>query len=149
MKKILILFITLSVVGCISLEQRYYNSAENIIEHINKGNADRLAEITQTPFLLDGEIIILGSDVKSFWQNIVKADFKVGDPTLIEAVPADEDTYQEFARSMEVETYFKKYISDKGHVIVIETDKFKLLLLMDRIERDRLRIIGFKGPDAL
>ena len=152
MKKIFILLLTLTVVavvGCVSLKQQYHDTAEDVIELINKGETEKLSEMTQTPFILDGEIIILKNDMASFWQNIVKADFKIKDPTVIEASPANEETYKHFAGTMEVETYFKKYLSDKGHVIVIETDRFMLLLLMDKTKKGKIRIIGFKGPDAI
>ncbi|HUV06925.1 MAG TPA: hypothetical protein VMX75_04295 [Spirochaetia bacterium] len=152
MKKIFILLLTLTVVavvGCVSLKQQYHDTAEDVIELINKGETEKLSEMTQTPFILDGEIIILKNDMASFWQNIVKADFKIEGPTVIEASPANEETYKRFAGTMEVETYFKKYLSDKGHVIVIETDRFMLLLLMDKTKKGKIRIIGFKGPDAI
>jgi hypothetical protein len=149
MKKIVLFLVVISLIGCVSLQQQYYNSAEDVIGLINDGKADELSSMTQTPFLLDGEIIILDNDMKDFWKNILKAGFRVKNPTIVEPYPVGEDTYKEFAKTMEVESYFKKYVSKKGHVIVVETEKFKLLLIMDKTKKNKTKIIGFKGPEAL
>lgn len=149
MKKFIPLLIAIVLVGCVSLQQQYYNAADDVVDLINDGKAEELSEMTQTPFLLDGEIVILDNDIKGFWQNIIKAGFRVQNPSIIDPYPVNENTFKEFANTMEVESYFKKYISKKGHVVVVETDKFKLLLVMDKAKKNKTKIIGFKGPEPL
>lgn len=149
MKKITLFLIVIALVGCVSLQQQYHNAADDVIDLINDGKADELSDMTQTPFLLDGEIVILDNDMKDFWQNIIKAGFGVKNPSIVEPYPVGENTFKEFAKTMEVESYFKKYISEKGHVVVVETDKFKLLLIMDKAKKNKTKIIGFKGPEPL
>ena len=149
MKKIVILLVIAVLAGCITLEQRLSQAAENVIDMINEGQADDLADMTVTPFLLDGEIIILDQDMRDFWANIIEAGFEIGTPVLIESIPLQEDTFRQFAETKEVQSYFAKYVSEDCHVVIVETESMRFLFLMDRPEKKKSKIIGFKGPEPL
>ncbi len=135
--------------GCVSLQQQYANSAEEIVELINDGEAKELYQMSRTPFLLDGEIIILDNDVRDLWKTITAHGARVKNLVLVEAYPVEDKTYRRFADTFEVESYFKNYVSDEGHVVIVETEEFRLFLLMDKNKKGDKKLIGMKGPVAL
>ena len=132
--------------GCLSLEQRYANAAEEVISLINSGNTEKLAEMTATPFLLDAEIILLPDDMKGFWRSIFEAGFSIDNAALTASYEIDEKTHKEFGKSLEVESFFRKYVSKDGHIVVVATGDAKILLIMDRTKKKETKLIGFKGP---
>ena len=145
-KHLILFLLVFSLLGCLTLEQRYTNTANDVVRFINGGKAEELTAITQTPFLLDGEIILLREDVAEFWKGILEAGFQIERPILIDTFETDKETFQKFARTMEVESYFEKYVTKNGHVVVVETEIFQLFLVMDSTKQGKTKIIGFKGP---
>ena len=135
--------------GCATLEQRLSQAAEDVIDMINEGRANDLAQMTLTPFLLDGEIIILDSDMRDFWATLIEAGFEIGSPVLTETVPAQEDTFRWFADTKEVQSFFEKYATEECHVVIVESESLRFLFLMDRPGGKESKIIGFKGPESL
>ena len=149
MKRLMTLMLCAAVVGCATFSaKRYERATDTIVSMINAGDADGLAELSQTPFLLDGELIMLPQDVATFWQNVVGAGFRVESMSDLSAQPLDGGSYSQFADTMEVQTFFEKYVSDIGSVVVLRTEAFQLLLLLDR-DGATTTIVGFKGPEAL
>lgn len=146
MKRALLAILCVTVAGCATLG-RFERSADDIVALINSGNAAELAAATRTPFLLDGELIVLDQDVALFWENAVKAGFRVQTEAL-EAQPLEPESYRRFAPTMEVRTFFEKYVSERGSIVVLSGGGVRVLLLLDR-GKGRITILGFKGPDAL
>ena len=149
MKKIALLLLVAVLAGCVSIEKRLSNAAEKVIDLIDDGNSEDLIAMTSTPFLLDGEIIILDQDIADFWVAIIAAGFNVGSPVLVETVQADEETFRQFAETKEVESYFQKYVTEECHLVIVETEEIRLILIMDRPDKKNSRIIGLKGPIEL
>jgi hypothetical protein len=146
MKKLILLVAIAISVGCVSLQTRFTNAGEQIVALINTGEVEKLGEMTQTPFLLDGEIILLDEDMASFWRNIFEAGFRVNEPMIRESSAVGTDTYREFGETMEVSSFFEKYLSDRSHVVYVDTTSFSLVFLLDRARWGKVRILGFKGP---
>ena len=71
MKKITLILIVIALVGCVSLQQQYYNAADDVIDLINDGKADELSDITRSPFLLDGEIVILEDRINNEFRALI------------------------------------------------------------------------------
>lgn len=150
MKKGILLLLCVFVVSCASLQQkRYSNSTEQVIDLINRAQSGELSDITQTPFLLDSEIIILDRDMKDFWERITEAEFLIPNAFLMESSPVTRSTYKEFAPTMEAESFFEKYVTDKAYLVVVETETMRIKFLMDRVKLGTMRIIGMKGPELL
>jgi hypothetical protein len=150
MKKGILLLLCVFVVSCASLQQkRYSNSTEQVIDLINRAQSGELSDITQTPFLLDSEIIILDRDMKDFWERITEAEFLIPNAFLMESSPVTKSTYKEFAPTMEAESFFGKYVTDKAYLVVVETETMRIKFLMDRVKFGTMRIIGMKGPESL
>jgi hypothetical protein len=113
---------------------------------INTGDSARLASLSASPFLIDGEIIPLGADVASFWQGIVKAGFRVEGATLDRGVPVSADSYKDFADTMEVKSFFSRYVKDGARVLEMTTSTGTRILLLTRSQWFSWKILGFKGP---
>lgn len=149
MKQAAAILLCVLVAGCATFSAgRYEKATADIADMIDSGDVRGLVASSETPFLLDGELIMLEQDVSTFWTNIVEAGFRIGSTSAVMAQPLDDQSFAEFAQTMEVKTFFQKYISEIGSVVVLKTDSFQLLLLLDR-DRGRTTIVGFKGPEAL
>ncbi|NOY10370.1 MAG: hypothetical protein GXP33_16165, partial [Spirochaetes bacterium] len=113
---------------------------------INKGNIDTLVKLSRIPFLLDQEIIVLPRDIRTFWTNIVHAGFKITKPELEQGESVNKNSYLEFYNSMEVKTFFKKYIEKGARIIRLKTGTGKSILLIIEPKLFSRYIRGFKGP---
>lgn len=148
MKKILLLLaVALLVSSCATMKMSkdekdiYY-----ISDLINTGDDAYLAKMSQLPFLVDQEIIVLEKDVAAFWANIIKAGFTVEDPVLESGLPVDDTSYMEFYDSMEVETFFKKYVPAKARLLELETGEGQRILLIVEKKWLSRKLYAFKGP---
>jgi hypothetical protein len=110
---------------------------------INEGQSAKLAGMSATPFLVDGEIVAMKPDVASFWNGIVKAGFKVQGATLTQGMPLTSDSYKQFADTMEVKSFFERYVKKGARILELRTDTSGDRILL--IFRDRM-MYGFKGP---
>ena len=150
MRKLLAVCLCLALAACATFAPRRYERAtEQIIALVNSGRAAELAQLSRTPFLLDGELLLLGSDVAAFWHDVSKAGFKIDPSASVTAVPVDSRTFARFASTMEVKTFFESHVSTKGSLVVLDAGKTRILLLLERGKGGRTVIVGFKGPDAV
>jgi hypothetical protein len=151
MRKLLLGALCLTLASCATFSpKRYERSAAGVVALVNLGKAADLAAMSRTPFVLDGELLLLPSDVSDFWQGALKAGLRIDPAAAVAAVPLDADSYKRFASSMEVRTFFQKYVSNaKGSLVALEDGKSRILLLLERDKKGRMLIVGFKGPDAL
>jgi hypothetical protein len=152
MKKTLLVALcaTVVLVGCATFpDGRFERSAQTIVDAINAGDVQELIDRTRTPFLLDGEIVILDRDIEIFWQNAIEAGFRVDEATA-DAVPLDEGSFRDFADTMEVRAFFERYItSKKGAVVELRTGTYRILLLLERQGMGDCLILGMKGPEGV
>ena len=67
MRKLLLGALCVTLAACATFSpKRYERSAEKIVGLVNSGQAAELAAMSRTPFLLDGELLLLGGDVADF-----------------------------------------------------------------------------------
>jgi len=122
------------------------SNVDMVARLINDGQGAKLAEMSATPFLVDGEIVAMKPDVASFWNGIVKAGYKVQETTLTQDTPLTSDSYKQFADTMEVKSFFEKYVKKDARILELRTDTSEdriLLILRDSYTKT---IYGFKGP---
>lgn len=149
-KRAALLLLCVGIFSCASLQQkRYDGSVEEVIAWINAGRTAELAALTKTPFLLDREIIILAQDIEEFWSRAVEAGFRIPAPRFIESFPVAPDTYKTFGSTMEVKSFFQKYVTERAYVVNVETESTILRFLMDRVKLGEIRILGMAGPEPL
>ena len=134
--------------SCASLQRSWdQGNVETVARLINEGRADTLADMSSVPFLVDGEIVTLKSDIASFWAGIVKAGFRVEGAALTQAAPLAPASYTQFADSMEVKTFFAQYVKKGARLLEIGTSQSaKKILLLFGDTSFKKTIYGFKGP---
>ncbi len=136
-----------ALASCASLQRaRDSGNVERFSTLINSGQAERLAELSVEPFLLDQEIVLLPRDVETFWRGVVSAGFRVEEPELERGVAATPDSYGEFADTMEVRTFFAKYVRPGTRLLTLKTADGRRMLLLVRQRFCAREIRGFKGP---
>ncbi|UCF98076.1 MAG: hypothetical protein JSV89_00725 [Spirochaetaceae bacterium] len=148
MKKLpYLLLLVVLLVSCASIQRsKDEGNVERISELINTGQADALDAMSELPFLLDQEIIVLAKDVQTFWSTIVDVGFKVEAPMLERGVKIGPDSYKEFYDSMEVQTFFKKYLKKQSRLLELKTNTGQTILLLVTDTLFTRTIHGFKGP---
>jgi hypothetical protein len=148
MKKLpYLLLLAVLLVSCASIQRsKDEGNIERISELINTGQSDKLVEMTELPFLLDQEIIVLDKDVRTFWSTIVEVGFKVEEPMLERGTKVGPESYKEFYDSMEVETFFKKYLKRQSRLLELKTNTGRRILLLVTDTLFTRTIHGFKGP---
>jgi hypothetical protein len=81
---------------------------------------------------------------------MVKAGFRIEAPGSVNALPLDAESYKRFASTMEVRTFFQRYVSGRGSLVELEAGRSRILLLLERGRAPGgVLIVGFKGPDAI
>ncbi len=148
MKKLpYLLLVMVLFASCASIQRsKDEGNIERISELINTGQADKLFAMTELPFLLDQEIIVLGKDVETFWSTIVQVGFKVEEPVLERGVKVGPESYKEFYDSMEVRTFFNKYLKKQSRLLELKTNTGQRILLLVTDTLFTRTIHGFKGP---
>ena len=142
-----LLVLVIFLASCASIQRsKDEGNIERISDLINTGQAEKLTAMTELPFLLDQEIIVLAKDVETFWSTIVEVGFKVEEPSLERGAKVTTESYKEFYDSMEVETFFKKYLKKQSRLLELKTNTGQRILLLVTDTMFTRSIHGFKGP---
>ncbi|HET6485615.1 MAG TPA: hypothetical protein VFH83_04300 [Spirochaetia bacterium] len=133
--------------GCASLQRSVdQGDVREVTDLINSGQAAKLSAMSATPFLLDGEIVALRSDVAALWDNVVKAGFRLSDAGLARSVAVAADSYREFAGTLEVKAFFDSQVKPGTRILELRTAEGTRVLLLLRDAWFKRTLIGFKGP---
>jgi len=139
----------ITLASCASLQHSWdQGNVQGVANLINGGQSAKLAAMSSTPFLVDGEIVALKADVAGFWDGIIKAGYKVEKPELNAADPVSADSYKLFADTMEVKAFFAQYVKKDTRVLTMKTSGAGgrvLLIVKDNLFSSKT-IQGFKGP---
>ncbi|MCF7928548.1 MAG: hypothetical protein K9L68_06215 [Spirochaetales bacterium] len=117
---------------------------KEVVELINEGRSERLIQLSKLPFLFDGEILLRERDVATLWNNLAESGFQMKDVQIGEPVPAGKDDYPPFADTMEVRTFFKKYITEDASIVKINASNGEFYLLLGDKLDDMPKIIGYR-----
>jgi hypothetical protein len=139
------LAVLLLLASCATIK-RDERRAESIARLVNTGQAEKLVSMSTVPFLLDQEILVLPSDVAYFWKSILAAGYRLEEPRVERGSPVGPESYREFRDSMEVRTFFKKYVREGARLLELKTGDRQRVLLLVRFTAFSHRISGFKGP---
>ncbi len=122
-------------------------NVEMVAGLINDGQGQKLAAMSSTPFLVDGEIVAMKPDVSTFWNGIIKAGFKVEGATLTQGTPLSDQSYKQFADTMEVKSFFAQYVKKGARILEMRTATAgdRILLILG-VSGNTRTIYGFKGP---
>ncbi len=141
------LLVSVALASCASLQRSQdQEKVRQVAALINSGDSARLASLSASPFLLDGEIVPLSADVASFWQGIAKAGFRVEGAALDRGTPVSAESYRDFADTMEVKSFFSRYVKDGARVLELTTSAGTRIRLLTQSRWFSWKIMGFKGP---
>ena len=137
----------IALASCASLQHSWdQGSIGNLAALINTGQAAKLSSFSTTPFLVDGEIVLLKADVAGFWDGVVKSGFKVESPVLQSGEPVSPESYKRFADTMEVRAFFAQYVKKDNRLLELKTSAGTRILLLMHDDWFSKSIQGFKGP---
>jgi len=133
--------------GCATIQRSWDQAGvDTVARLINDGQGQKLAAMSSTPFLVDGEIVAMKPDVATFWDGIIKAGFKVEGATLEQGAPLTADSYKQFADTMEVKSFFAEYVKKDARVLELRTATAGDRILLIFRNGNTQTIYGFKGP---
>jgi len=144
------------LLSCTTYSQRK-SSSDKIIDLVNTKNSVLLSGITKLPFLFDGEIIVLEKDSSMIWQNISNAGFSFEEIIKAESFPVSSKDYLLFGNTMEVKTWFEKYLPKKASLAKINCKNGLYYMILgpkkkiktdgsSGAKKDYPAIHGFTGP---
>ena len=139
----------ITLASCASFQHSWdQGNVQNLANLINAGQSAKLAAMSSTPFLVDGEIVALKADVAGFWDGIIKAGYKVEGPELNAANPVTADSYKLFADTMEVKSFFAQYVKKNTRVLEMKTGGTggRVILIVSDKVFSATTIQGFRGP---
>jgi len=116
----------------------------NLIKAINNGEA-AAKELYEAPFLFDGEIVLLQNHLTVLWKNLHMAGFRMYDASIVRNHFIKEDSFKEFGDTMDVRTFFKKYLDENTSLVEIKARGGNYLFLLNKEVNGYPRIQGFKG----
>jgi hypothetical protein len=121
---------------------------EKIASLLEKGDVDKLTGISNLPFLLDGEIILMQGDIYTLWENAVGSGFIIDDPRIIGQNPVDDQSHSIFAESMEVKAFFSKFVPVTAAIVSIPGkatggNAADMYMILNRGKMGNPHIIGF------
>ena len=119
---------------------------ERFIELYNSGDTERMTAMTSIPMLIDGEIVARNSDADFFWKSLDKAGFTLDGSESFTVKPLDSKSSLLFADTMEVSTFFVKYVPVTAVIVQVKGPGGDFVLLLSGRKGRYPFIFGFTGP---
>ena len=119
---------------------------ERFIELYNSGDTVRMTEMTSVPMLIDGEIVARTGDAGFFWNRLAEAGFSFEDVDSFSTEPVDVRARLLFGDTMEVGTFFDKYVPETAVVVRVRGPGGDFILLLSGRKGRYPFIFGFTGP---
>lgn len=101
-----------------------------LTELINRGDNEMLSSLSETPFLFDGETIMLKGDVQSLWRNLSDAGFTLQRPVVEKIEDLNEESYRVFGKSLDVEAYFGKYLPETAKLAYVGSEAYSVVFIV-------------------
>ena len=116
------------------------------IELYNSGDTERMTEMTSIPMLVDGEIVARSGDADFFWTRLAKAGFKFDGSEYYTVEPLTAKSSLLFGDTMEVATFFDKYVPSTAVLVRLRGPGGDFILLLSGRKGRYPFIFGFTGP---
>ena len=138
-------FILLVLSSCSTMNNRQTMlAAGDISADLVSGDVEALSLQSGTPFLFETEILPAPAQLNALWQGLAASGYNFGSSGEITVLDPDEDSWQRFSSSREVEVWFQRHAPSKAALVVIPTSSGRLVLIIDRDRRDRKPLRGLK-----
>lgn len=118
----------------------------NLIDLLNSGDAEMMGKVTQIPMLIDGEIVSRKADALAFWIQVNKAGFKLKTRENFVLKPLNSATHLLFGDTMEVKTFFNKYVPKTAITVEAEGTGGHYVFLLSGRTGKYPYVFGFTGP---
>ena len=118
----------------------------NLMELVNSKDVTTMGKITNIPMLIDGEIVSREKEVTSFWAQVFKAGFRLQEQQEAVVEPVDSTALAFFGDTMEVRTFFKKYLPKTAITAEIKGTGGTYIFLLSGRSGKYPYIFGFTGP---
>jgi hypothetical protein len=115
-----------------------------LVQALDSGKASSLG-INEAPFLFDGEILFLQNHLDILWENLHTAGFRLIGAEIVRNEPIREDAYLEFGNTMDVRTFFQKYLDKNASLVEIKALSGSYVFLLGKEVNGYPSIRGFKG----
>jgi len=133
--------------GCSSLPvSQRSSSVESLVYRLHTGDAEAAADLTDVPFLLDGEILMTERDARLMWENLKKAPGLLADAEVLSITPAVPADYTKFSDSSDMRVFFERALPENPTLVEIETSFGRFLLLVSGKRLGIPVLAGMKGP---
>lgn len=133
--------------GCSSLPvSQRPSSVESLVYKLHTGDAEAAADLTDVPFLLDGEILVTERDAGLMWENLKKVPGLLADAEVLSITPAVPADYKKFADSSDMRVFFERALPENPTLVEIETSFGRFLLLVSGKRLGIPVLAGMKGP---
>ncbi len=119
---------------------------ERFIELYNSGDTERMTAMTSIPMLIDGEIVARNNDADFFWNSLAKAGFTLDGSEAYSVEPLTSSSSLLFGNSMEVSTFFTKYVPETAVLVRVKGPGGDFILLLSGRKGRYPFIFGFTGP---
>ncbi len=119
---------------------------ERFIDLYNTGNTEKMTAMTSIPMLIDGEIVARSTDANFFWTRITKAGFKLDGSEYFTVEPLTDKSRLLFGDTMEVSTFFDKYVPSTAVIVRVSGPGGDFILLLSGRKGRYPFIFGFTGP---
>ncbi len=139
---ILIVFFSCTTMKAVPKER----AIERFIELYNTGDTVRMSEMTSIPMLIDGEIVARNADADFFWNSLAKAGFTLDGSESFTTEPLNSNSSLLFGDSMEVSTFFAKYVPETAVIVRVKGPGGDFILLLSGRKGRYPFIFGFTGP---
>lgn len=140
------LALLLASCSTIPFAQRPKN-AMRVVELFTAGDVQSLDNISQVPFLFNGEIVELPEDVNTIWTNLTKSGLKLTGAKVADAQAIGPESYKRFADTMQVRVFFQKYLPKGTALVHLTFSGGSFDLLLGGAHRGYPVVIGIKaGP---
>ena len=150
MKKITIavsILILIALSSCTTMKAVPNDKAiERFIELYNSGDTSRMTEMTSVPMLIDGEIVARTGDADFFWNRLAEAGFRFEGSNSFVVAAVDDNAKMLFGDTMEVSTFFAKYVPDTAVIVRVKGPGGDFILLLSGRKGRYPFIFGFTGP---
>ena len=103
---------------------------DRVERHLRLGDGEALARMSQVPFLLDGEVVVLPEDIRGFWDAVAAGSWTLSDAALRSGAAVDEVSWRLFAPTQEARAFFRNYGPEGARLLELENDGGERVLVL-------------------
>jgi hypothetical protein len=120
------------------------SSIIKLIDLFNAGDVEKLTNLSQKPFVFDGEIILIGQDLELLYGTLKESGFSFENYQIAAIEPVNDESHKIFADTMEIRVFFERYVKSTAVVVTVSDDSGSVLFLLDGKDGEYPQVHGIK-----